>query len=883
VPWLRGLFRRQPLERLLDTELQFHIKEQVRDYIAAGMTPEEAQYVALRRFGGLEQVKEQCRDVRRMRVIEELWQDVRYGLRMLRKNPGFTMVAVLTLALGIGVNSAAFSLVSAVLIRPLPFKAADRLFWITEFYPRSKVSYVLAPYFVGWRQHSQVFEELAAYGSGISPFVNLVIPNGGDPERVSNAAVSANLFSLLDVRPSQGRAFLPEEDRPGAAPVAMLSHALWQRRFGANPAAIGKTVALDGRPFTVVGVLPASFRFPAEVQGEVFTPIGLPSESIWDERTLYLLKVIGRLKPGVSPEQAASDLSAIGKRLMAGYPRGQARIRSGMQVRIMPLHRKLLGEVQPALLVLVVAVGFVLLIACSNVANLQLSRAVSRQREMAVRATLGAGRARLVRQLTVESILLAGIGAGVGLVLANGCMSIFRAISTDALGLSYGLFIDRIVLDWRVLAFAAGTAVVAGVLSALAPALLLSKVDVNESLKHAGSRSTGSQHHQRVRGLLVISELALTLVLLVGWGLLIRSFMRLTDVDPGFRTSNIFTAQIELPDVSYSDSADIAGFFQQLLRKIGEIPAIEFAEATSDLPLMGFFSKVSVRFEGEPHPAAGQAPLVPLRRVSPGYFRAMGIPLIAGRGFTDFDNGRVQVAIVNQSFAETYHPETSVLGKLVYLGRPTPTEIVGIVRDVRHDGLHVGPSPEIFVPYQQDPYALVTLVIRSNLDPKTLRTAIQEQVLSLDKGLAIYNAATLEERLENSLRPRRTNLLLLGIFAALAFSLALIGISGVIAYSVSQRTQEIGVRMALGAQQNDVLALVMSQGARLVLVGLLTGLAMALAFTRILAGQLFGITAHDPVTLVGAAVALGVVALLACYFPARRATKVDPIVALRYE
>lgn len=809
--------------------------------------------------------------------------DLRYALRMLAKNPGFTAVAVLTLALGIGVNSATFSVVSAVLLRPLPFKAANRLFWITEFYPRSKASYVLAPDFVGWRQQSQVFEELAAYGSGISPFVNLVIPNGGDPERVPNAAVSANLFSLLDVRPSQGRAFLPEEDRPGAEPVALLSHALWQRRFGADPAAIGKTVVLDGRPFTVVGVLPASFRFPAEVQGEVFTLIGLPSESIWDERTLYLLKVIGRLKPGVSPEQAVSDLSGISTRLTAGYPRGQAHIRSGMQVRIMPLHRKLLGEAQPALLVLAVAVGFVLLIACSNVANLQLSRAVSRQREMAVRAALGASRARLVRQLTVESVLLAGIGAGVGLLLANGCRSVFRAISADALGLSYGLFIDRIVLDWRVLTFAAGIAVVAGVLSALAPALLVSKIDLNDTLKNASSRSTGSQRHHRVRGLLVISELALTLVLLVGWGLLIRSFMRLTDVDPGFTTKNIFTAQIELPDVTYSDPADIARFFQQLLRKIGEIPAIEFAEATSDLPLMGFFSRVSVQFEGEPLPAAGQVSLVPLRRVSPGYLRAMGIPLISGRGFTDFDNGQVPVAIVNQSFAQTYHPESTVLGKLVYPGRPTPTEIVGIVRDVRHEGLHAGPSPEIFVPYQQDPYALMTLVIRSNLDPKTLRTAIQEQVLSLDKGLAIYNATTLEERLRNSLLPRRTNLLLLGIFAALAFALALIGIYGVIAYSVSQRTQEIGVRMALGAQQNDVLALVMSQGGRLIVAGLLTGLAMALAFTRILAGQLYGITAHDPVTLASAAVVLGVIALLACYFPARRATKVDPIVALRYE
>ncbi|HEX2522230.1 MAG TPA: FtsX-like permease family protein, partial [Terriglobia bacterium] len=387
----------------------------------------------------------------------------------------------------------------------------------------------------------------------------------------------------------------------------------------------------------------------------------------------------------------------------------------------------------------------------------------------------------------------------------------------------------------------------------------------------------------RVRGLLVISEIALTLVLLVGWGLLIRSFMRLIDVDPGFRTSNIFTAQIELPDATYSDPADIARFFQQLLTKIEQIPAIEFAEATSDLPLMGFFSRVSVQFEGEPLPPAGQVPLVPYRRISPGYFRAMGIPLISGRGFTGFDNGQVPVAIVNQSFAQTYHPESTVLGTRVYLGRPTPIEIVGIVRDVRHEGLHAAPSPEIFVPYRQDPCPLMTLVIRSNLGPKSLLTSIQKQVIALDKGLAIYNAATLEERLKNSLLPRRTNLFLLGTFAALAFTLALTGIYGVMAYSVSQRTQEIGLRMALGARASSVLALIMRQGARLILTGLLAGLAIALAFTRFLAGQLYGITAHDPITLTGAAVALGAVALLACYFPARRATKVDPIVALRYE
>jgi putative ABC transport system permease protein len=363
--------------------------------------------------------------------------DLRYAVRMLLKNPGFTTVAVLTLALGIGANSAMFSMVNAILLRSLPFKAADRLLWITEFYPRSKTSFVLTPDFVGWQQQNQTLEEMAAYGTGVSPFTNLVIPEVGKPERVQSARVTANFFSLLGIHPFLGREFLPEEDRPGAPPVALLGHGLWQRRFGADPAAVGKTVILDGSPFSVVGILPADFRFPAEFQGEVFMATGLPSQSVWDERTLFLLKVIARLKPGVAPEQAANDLSAISQGLTPSYPRSQTLIRAGMQVRIEPLHRKLVGEVRPALLVLLGAVGFVLLIACSNVVNLQLARAVSRQGEIAVRAALGAGRARLVRQLTMESVLLGLLGGAAGLLLALWCMSVFRMLAANALNLSY--------------------------------------------------------------------------------------------------------------------------------------------------------------------------------------------------------------------------------------------------------------------------------------------------------------------------------------------------------------------------------------------------------------------------------------------------------------
>jgi putative ABC transport system permease protein len=809
--------------------------------------------------------------------------DLRYAVRMLLKNPGFTTVAVLTLALGIGANSAMFSVVNAILLRSLPFKAADHLLWITEFYPRSKTSFVLTPDFVGWQQQNQTLEEMAAYGTGVSPFTNLVIPGVGKPERVQSARVTANFFSLLGIHPFLGREFLPEEDRPGAPAVALLGHGLWQRRFGADPAAVGKTVILDGSRFTVVGVLPADFRFPAEFQGEVFMPTGLPSQSVWDERTLFLLKVIARLKPGVAPEQAASDLSAISQGLTPSYPRGQTLIRAGMQVRIEPLHRKLVGEVRPALLVLLGAVGFVLLIACSNVVNLQLARAVSRQGEIAVRAALGAGRARLVRQLTMESVLLGLTGGVAGLLLALWCMSAFRMLAAHALNLSYNLFIERVTLDHRVLIFTTGIATLTGIASGVVPALLVSKPDLHEALKQGSRRSAGSRGHHRIRSLLVISELAAALVLLVGSGLLIRSFIHLTDVDPGFNPKNVFTAQIELPEESYSQTACV-NFFQQLLEHCRKIPEVQFAEAAFDLPLMGFFARTSIQVEGQPLPLPGQVPLVPLIRVSPGYFQTLAIPLISGRHFTDSDRATAPaVAIVNQSFARTHFPDGIVLGRQVYLGKPSPTSIVGIVRDVRHEGLNIEPSPTVFVPYPQDPYSLMSLVVRSNRDPSSLRAAIQEQVMALNKGVAIYNGATLEERLKNSLAPRRSNMVLLGIFAGLAFILALIGIYGVIAYAVTQRNQEIGIRVALGAQRADVLTLVLGQGSKLIVAGILVGLAMALILTKLLARQLYGITAHDPATLIAGAVALALVALLACYIPARRAMKVDPMVALRYE
>jgi putative ABC transport system permease protein len=483
----------------------------------------------------------------------------------------------------------------------------------------------------------------------------------------------------------------------------------------------------------------------------------------------------------------------------------------------------------------------------------------------------------------MESMLLGLIGGAAGLLLAYWCMGLFRTMAANALSLSYKLFIERVTLDYRVFIFTAGIAIIAGILSGLLPALLVSKPDLHEALKQGSKRAAGSRSHHRVRSLLVISELAASLLLLVGSGLLIRSFIRLTNVRPGFDPKNVFTAQIELPEASYSQTACV-NFFHQLLERIRQIPGVQLAEAAFDLPLMDYFARTSFQVEGEALPRPGQVPLVPLIRISPGYFQALRIPLLSGRYFTDFDNTEASaVAIVNQSFARTHFPGRDVLGRRVYLGNPTPTLIVGMVQDVRQEGLDVEPSPTVFVPYPQDPVSLMTLVVRSRFDANSLRVAIQEQVATLDKGMAIYNSTSLEERLRNSLAPRRSTMLLLGTFAALAFLLAVIGIYSVIAYAVTERIQEIGVRVALGAQRADVLALVLVQGSKLIATGLFVGLALALIFTKLLARQLYGITAHDPATLVIGTLGLAVVALLACYLPARRAMKVDPMVALRYE
>jgi len=807
--------------------------------------------------------------------MESLAQDIRYGMRTLLRSPGFASVAIIALALGIGANSAIFSVVNAVLLRPLPYREPDRLVWVSQYFQRSDSSFVLFPDFIGWREQSGVFEDMAAYGNG-----DFNVTGGPESERVAGVRVTANLFSLLDVHPDLGRALLPEEDRPGGAPVVVLSHALWQRRFGGDRNAIGKTIILDSNPFTVVGVMPSTFQFPDEPKAELLIPTALLNKIDWSEKQLALVRVIARLKPGITLDQALANLSIINQRLVEDSPQNLARNRASVQIRMVPLHRKLVGNAQPVLLLLLGAVGFVLLVACANVANLQLARAMLRQREMAVRAALGAGRIRLIRQLLTESVLLTSVGGFIGLAMAYWSLDLLSAFANQSVLLFKTIGIDR----W-VLAFTFGAAVLTGILSGLAPAVAASRPDLSESLKQGGPRVTGSYGHQRLRSFLVVFEIALTMVLLVGFGLLMRSFLRLTGVNPGFDSSHVLAARLEHSEYNYDNVTLQLAFFRQLLRRIETLPGVESVGAASHLPLLGYTNRTTVAIDGQPPPLAQDAP-IPIGAVSSEYFRAMRIPVILGRHFTEQDSETAPlVVIVNESFAHRFLPGEDPIGKRVKRGLPQGPwlTIVGVVRDIRHLGLDTDPTAEIFVPYYQYMVPWMTVVIRGQADVRSLVPAIRAQAFTLDKNLPLYDIATMEERLQNSVISRRQNMWLLGIFAGLALILALVGVYGMMAYSVSQRTQEIGVRMTLGASRTEVLKLILRQGMVLTLTGVGCGLAIALALSQLLSGMLYGIRPTDPLTLVGVSFVLTATTLLACYIPARRAVKVDPNVALRHE
>ncbi|MFN7943999.1 MAG: ABC transporter permease [Blastocatellia bacterium] len=820
-----------------------------------------------------------------------LWQDMRYGLRMLARQPGFTLIAVLTLALGIGANTAIFSVVNAVLLRPLPYPESERLALLSEYgrnFGEMSISY---PNFSDWRAQQTVFEAIGVYNRDS---YNLT-EQGSEPERIRAAQMSADLFSALRVKPLLGRLYTNDEDKPGAAPVVVLSYGLWQRRFGSDDQIINRSLTFNGRQYTVLGVMPEGFLFPRNV--EMWVPVGqLSGEFAWQQRGNHPgLYGVARLKPGVTLAQAQAEFNNISAALARQYPNSN----EGNSVRMIPLLENYVSDIRRALWVLLGAVGFVLLIACANVANLLLAQATTRQREMAVRQALGAGRFRLLRQMVTESLLLALVGGGAGVLLAQWGVDLIRRINPDNLPR-----VREISVDGRVLVFTLAMTLLTGLLFGLMPALQAGRVNLNETLKEAGRGSTGTRH--LLRSSLVVAEVALTLVLLVGAGLLLRSFYQLQRVHPGFNTDHLLSFNVALPERRYATPDQQSDFALRLLERLRALPGVTQAAVSSGLPLGNNGWQTSFTIEGRPIPPPSEVPSMEACAVSPGYFEAMNIPLRAGRYFTAQDNvqhlagrnlnglneaerimARLNVIVIDEDFAHRYWPNENAVGRRIRLGS-NPTDplltVIGVVGRVRMDGLRQdsGRVQGYFSAIQLPPGNL-TVLLKGAPEPETLTAAARAQVLAIDPQQPIYGIQTMDELRAESIAPDRLNMTLLGIFAAVALALALVGIYGVMSYTVTQRTHELGIRLALGAQTRDVVKLVISQGLQLALTGVGIGLVTAFSLTRMMKSLLFGVSATDPLTYAALAMLLITVALAACWIPARRATKVDPLIALRCE
>jgi predicted permease len=812
--------------------------------------------------------------------MKTLLKELRYGIRGLLKHPGFTAIAVLTLALGIGANTAVFSVVNAVLLRPLPYSDPARLVTIWEESPEREMFQM--PVSLAnqrdWVDQNTTFEQIAAY-----TFAELNLTGAGEPARLLTVRSSANLFSLVGAQPVLGRGFLPEEDKEGANRVVVLSNGVWRSRFGSNPEVIGRSLTLNNQSHTVVGVMPAGVQFPVGFgyMGKVlndpvdlYVPIAPRANEL--RRGNYSFFAIGRLKPGVSIEQARADMTTIESRLEQQYPEGN----TGIGVSLVPTYEQTVKEIRPALLVLLGAVGFLLLIACANIANLMLARTASREKEIAIRTALGASRLHVLRLLLVESLLLSLAGGLLGLLLALWGTDALIALAPDSIPR-----LNEVGIDVRVFSFTLAIALMTGIIFGLIPALQSAKPDLNEALKEGTRGSTGGVGGRRTRSALVAVEVALSLVLLIGAGLMIKSFVRLQQMSLGFNPDNLLTANLTLSRTKYADDHQRQAFFKDALQRLQSLPGVQAVAATTALPLTLSISGTDFRIEGRPEPAEGQEPMTNTSGVSPDYFRALGVPVLKGREFTHRDTSDAPlVAVINNDLAQVYFPNEDPLGK-----RNTLTDgeswvsIVGVAGDVKRLGLDTNVKPEVYLPYFQAASPSMSLVVRSNLDPSSLATAMKSQVQMIDKDLPLDETKTMEELLAESNSGRRFNMLLLSLFAGVALLLAIVGIYGVMSYTVAQRTKEIGIRVAIGAQASDVFRMVIGHGMMLALIGIVFGLVAAYGVTRLMTSMLFGVEPTDPTTFVGIALLLAVVAFVACYIPGRRATKVDPLVALRYE
>ena len=805
-------------------------------------------------------------------------QDLRYGFRALLRNPGFSVVAILALALGIGPNSAIFTMVNAVLLKPLPMPEPNRVVMIWQTLLKSGFDQmpVSAADYIDWKQQARSFEAMSA--AFAIPEYGLNISGAGEPERVSAATCSKEFLPALGIKPVVGRNFLPDEDRPGGPPVVFISHALWQRKFRSDPSMVGRTLTVDGVPRTVVGVVP--HELGEMVAADLWLPTAInPNDA---ERGNHNYGIVARLKPGVTMQQARAEMMLIARRLEQQYPKTN----TGWGVTLFPMAEMYTGRIRPVLLVLLGAVGLLLLIACANLANLLLARAATREREIAIRGALGAGRLRIIRQLLTESLVLALSGGALGMLLGAWSVRLLRGVVPDMFPL-----MQHMSMDARVLAFTAGLSILTGVLFGLVPAWKAARADINTTLKESAGRSESAGGSQRIRSALLASEVALAVLLSVSAGLLLRSFMRVMEINPGVRTANILTMNLSLPEVKYDTPLKRANFFKTLVERVDALQGVRSSGAVMFPPLrvsiLSFRVGVnSFVIQGRPPVPEDQRPPADYRPATPGYFNTMGIALKQGRLFDQHDDTNAKrVALVNEALVRKHFAHENPLGQHIMMGNSVNTliEIVGVVADAKLYGLDAPVEPAVYVPHMQSPPDIMGLVVRTEGDAGTVAAAVRREVLKLDPEQPISNVRTIEKVLSDSLMLRRVSMLMLMVFAGLALTLATLGIYGLTAYSVSRRTHEIGLRVALGASQPEILRLVVGRGLVISAIGAIIGLAAAFQLTRALAGMLYGVTATDPLVFAGVPLLLIVVSVLASYVPARKAAKIDPLVALRYE
>lgn len=866
-------FRRNRWESDLDDELQFHLQMETEHHVAQGLAPRDARRAALKHFGGVDVTKDSYRDQHGLPWLETLARDVRFGLRLLGRHKGFTAVAVLTLALGIGANTAIFSVVNGVLLKPLPFDGSDRIVTVWENFTAQGgpvQEWIEVPNFYEWQKATDLFETMVAYTFG-----SMILTDAGEPQRLTAGVVSSGFFATFATAPAMGRDFSPADDAPGAAPVTILGDGFWQRALGADPAVIGTTLQLNGVPTIVIGVLPPGFAMPGAPVADLWTPLRLdPATATRDN---FFLQGLARLKPGVTVAQATDRLDAMMAEIGAEFPSNR-----GVTIQLVPLLDQLVAPVRVALYVLLGVVAFVLLIACANIANLMLSRSATRAREMAIRVAMGAGRSRIVRQLLTESLVLSLAGAALGVLLAywGTTALVSRAPASAAPRL------DAVSIDSTVLLFTLGISLAAGLVSGLAPVLEAGRRDVHSTLKEGGRGSQNGAGGHRLRAALAAGQIALALCLLIASGLAVRSFAALMDVDPGFCADGLTTAFVSMPPDTYAGGPELVAFMDELVSRVGTHPIVESAAAVSVLPLAGSDSDTGFEIEGRPPSGdPGSTPVVWFRRVTPSYFETMGLTVTSGREFTSEDRaGAPGVVMVSDVAAARFWPGEDALGKRLRFGPGSDWHtMVGITRGVRHSGLAQEPRPELYFPFAQRPGRTMTLVVRSEAPESAVADLLRADLREVSPTLPLSSVTSMASLVDSSVAQPRFFMSLTAAFGTLALVLAAVGLYGVMSYNVSRQTTEMGLRMALGASRGAVLGMVVSAGLRLAIVGVALGLATAFWASTLLAEVLFEVEPRDALTFGSAAGVLIATALLACLVPALRATRIDPISALRVD